>query len=62
MFIVFSSKDADYLLAALLPTESRLKLLDFPSSWYELSYYCIVPYPNKKLNPAASFKPLALEV
>lgn len=58
----FDSKDADYLLAAVLPTVSRLKLLDFPSSWYEGPYHCMVPYPIKKLNTTALIQPLVLEV
>lgn len=57
-----SSKEADYLLAAVLPTVPRLKLLDFPASWVESPYYCMVPSPTRKLNTGALFQPLTVQV
>lgn len=56
------SKDADYLISSVLPTVARFKVLDFPASWYEGTNQCLVPYPKKELNTAATIKPFALEV
>lgn len=61
MFIS-SFEDADYLLAALLATVARNKILDFPASYYEGTYQCLIPYPKKELDTAATIKPFALEV
>ena len=60
--ISFFKKEADYFLSTTIATSSRVKKVDFPSSWAYAPFSTLLPYPRETLDMAASFKPLSYEV
>lgn len=59
---ISSIKEADWVLGPAVATPFGLQNSDYPASWTEGKFMCIVPYPREKDNIAASLKPLSYEV
>lgn len=50
------------MLSTTVATLARFQYVDYPTSYYEGPFSCIVPYPKEKLNLLASLKPLSHQV
>lgn len=58
----FDVKEADYVMGASVGLSNRLKVVDFPASYYHTGFWSVVPYPKENVNLSSTYKPLSYQV